>query len=163
MTAHRSHRDQSTPELVASVLERHARMRQVLPWVRAMALKVAVVHGAKDPELHELAKLVSDLLSELAPHFELEELAIFPSLLDRDAVVGADELVLMTEEHLDLAQRLEEIRIAADEFRIPDWACLTYRKLMTELQELEAELLGCIHVENYELARRAGPERQAQG
>jgi regulator of cell morphogenesis and NO signaling len=148
--------DPRTPrELVTSLLEKHARVRAALPWVGTLASKVAQVHGDKDPELRELARLVAELAAELPPHLETEDEVVFPPLAGGGEASDALDLAAMTQEHLAIGRLLEEIRLAADHFRSPEWACVTYRRLMSELADLEAEVLSCIHVENHTLARAA--------
>jgi regulator of cell morphogenesis and NO signaling len=160
MRTHEPFSEMSTPELVTALADRHARLRSGLPWIRAMTMKVAKVHGEKDADLVELDRLVGELVEATLPHLELE------AQLRADLTAGgeppagrADVLVDVTEQHQELGQLLDRIRVAASDFAVPGWACVTYRKLMSELGQLEAELLGCIHIENHELLRRTLPRR----
>jgi regulator of cell morphogenesis and NO signaling len=156
MSTRSSYADLDVPDLLALLADHHGRVKQALPWVRTMASKVAQVHGHRDPELLELDRLVRELGLAALPHLELEEERIFPTLAagGEGPPRGAADLVEMTDDHLAIGQLLDQIRVAASDFRVPEWACVTYRKLMSELRALEADLLGCIHVESHERGRR---------
>ena len=146
--------DLPTPDLLRVLADLHRRVKEALPWICTLAAKVAQVHGPRDPELFEVDRLVRELAFAALPHLELEEERLFAALGPHRAAPLADDLVEMTEEHLALGQLLEALRVAASDFRVPEWACVTYRRLMDELRGLEADLLSCIHVESHELGRR---------
>ena len=58
----------------------HSALREDLPHLGRMADKVAEVHGARHPELHELARVYRELRNELEPHLEAEEERVFPAV-----------------------------------------------------------------------------------
>ena len=60
----------------------------------------------------------------------------------------------MHEEHLAVGKVLGRLRTAADDFRLPDWACNSYRALFSELEQLEGDVLRHIHLENHVLRPR---------
>ena len=53
-----------------------------------------------------------------------------------------------------VAQLLERIRAASDDFTLPDWACNSYRTLFSELEQLEGDVFTHVHLENHVLRPR---------
>jgi len=60
----------------------------------------------------------------------------------------------MFDEHLAVAKLLEMIRVASDDFALPDWACNSYRTLFSELQQMESDVFTHVHLENHVLQPR---------
>jgi len=46
------------------------------------------------------------------------------------------------------------IRVASDDFALPDWACNSYRTLFSELQQMESDVFTHVHLENHVLQPR---------
>lgn len=147
----------STARLTAHIVARHHEyLRKALPFVRALAAKVARVHGDHNPKLRDLDEAVRALDEALVPHLDEEENALFPQLTasapDRAAV---DRLLgSMADDHLAVAKILEAIRAASDEFTLPDWACNSYRTLFAELKQMEGDIFTHVHLENHVLRPR---------
>jgi len=155
--AHEDVRDLSTPALVARIVDRHhAYLRRTLPFVRGLAEKVARVHGDRDARLRELDTVVRELATTLLPHLDEEEQALFPHVLadPPDATLVRRELAAMRDEHLVVAELLERLRRITGDYRRPDWACNSYRTLFAELENLEADVLVHVHLENHVLMPR---------
>ena len=59
------------------------------------------------------------------------------------------------------AGSLARIRLLADDFIVPDWACKSYRLMLNELLTLEEDTMRHVHLENHVLmprfARRPSP------
>jgi regulator of cell morphogenesis and NO signaling len=147
----------ATPALVAEIVARHhAYLRRALPAVEPLAAKVGRVHGDHDPRLRDLAASVHDLRAMLEPHLDQEEQVLFPALTsrqpDREAV--RRELATMHEDHLAVGALLERIRTQAGGFAAPEWACTSYRTLLSELDALEGDVLRHVHLENHVLMPR---------
>ena len=85
--------------------------------LRALAAKVARVHGGHNPRLIELDATISELTDTLE--------------------TGADDAA----ETASLDQLFARVRAAADNFAVPDWACSSYRTLFRELEHLERDVL----------------------
>ena len=150
-------RDMPTPRLVEHIVARHhAYLRKTLPFVEQLARKVARVHGEHKPKLRELATLVSELWQTLEPHLDEEEEALFPALVsaEPDARRIALELRAMHDDHLRVGESLTCIRTLADDYVPPDWACGSYRALMSELRSIELDTLRHVHIENHVLMPR---------
>lgn len=149
-------REMATPTLLAHIVDRHHRyLRRTLPYVQGLALKVARVHGAHNPRLVGLGEHVRDLSESLLPHLDDEERELFPALeAGRDRPALREELEAMQVEHREVGQLLGEIRDAAEDYAMPEWACTSYRSLLKELQALEEDVMLHVHLENNVLAPR---------
>jgi len=147
----------STEALIQRIVETHHEpLRQALPFLGGLAVKVARVHGDKNEKLLALRDALRELDESLIPHLDAEEQELFPFLLGNAPDPGRAEKELreMHEEHLAVAGILQRIRAAADEFSLPSWACTSYRTLFSELEELESDLFRHIHLENHVLMPR---------
>jgi regulator of cell morphogenesis and NO signaling len=60
----------------------------------------------------------------------------------------ANPIRVMELEHDDAGKALAQIRGITRDFEVPDYACVTYRALMSGLAELERDLRMHIHLEN---------------
>lgn len=150
-------RDWATPELIAHIVSKHhAYLRRALPFVTTLAAKVSRVHGERNPKLRELHAEVDRLAAALLPHLDEEERVLFPALSNSqpDRAAIATQLAAMLQEHLAVAQLLERVRAASDEFTLPDWACNSYRTLFSELEQLESDVFTHVHLENHVLQPR---------
>jgi regulator of cell morphogenesis and NO signaling len=150
-------RELSTVALIALIIDRHhGYLRRALPYIGPIAAKVASVHGAKDPRLAEIDAVFRQLAAALLPHLDEEETSLFPQLMvpRPDGVLVAREVARMLEDHLAVGDMLARIRTLSDDYATPDWACNTYRVLMTELEGLEADTLRHVHMENHILVPR---------
>jgi regulator of cell morphogenesis and NO signaling len=155
--AERDPRGLSTPALVARIIDRHhGYLRRVLPDVAPIAAKVAAVHGGKDGRLREIEVLFRALAAALLPHLDEEEEVLFPAMMGSrpEAGVLRRELERMHEDHLAVGELLAQLRALSDGYTTPGWGCTTYRVLMAALEELEADVLRHVHLENHVLAPR---------
>ncbi|WP_437681806.1 iron-sulfur cluster repair di-iron protein [Sorangium sp. So ce131] len=151
-------RAMSTPGLIAHVVDRHhGYLRQVMPQIRAMAAKVARVHGARDARLAVLDATVRSLCDVLLAHLDREEQVLFPALLapvSAAADAARDELRAMEHEHEEVGAALAYVRALADDFAPPGWACGTYKTLLRELEHMESDVHQHVHLENNVLMPR---------
>jgi regulator of cell morphogenesis and NO signaling len=157
-------------ELVDHIVGRyHARLREDLPRLDAMAAKVLSVHGEKHPEvLPALARTFSALRAELDSHTMKEERVLFPFVRELEAAQMeggplpracfasvAGPIAQMEAEHDGAAEALATLRRLTDGYRPPAGACTTFRGLYHGLAELEADTHRHIHLENNVLFPRA--------
>ncbi len=150
-------RELSTPRLIDHIVARHhAYLRKTLPFVEQLAHKVARVHGEHDPRLRELATLVADLWETLEPHLDVEEGSLFPALTSPtpDSKRIARETRAMHDDHLRVGEMLTCMRTLADDYAVPDWACGSYRALISELRAIELDTLRHVQIENHVLMPR---------
>lgn len=126
----------------------HVPLREELPRLESMLRKVNRVHGDKDPErLPRLLTTYLALESELADHMAREEEVLFPEMLQHgeEALVPVEVFV---DDHTAAGEALAEIRELTDGFRVPDYACNTWRALWHGLEALERSMHQHIHLEN---------------
>lgn len=144
----------STAELIDQIVQgHHGYLREALPFVRAMASKVARVHGDTNEELRALDAIVTELGETLEPHLDEEEQQLFPALLS--GAPGAPAMLAsMAAEHERVGELIWRMRAAADDYRVSEWACRSYRALFAELERLELDVLQHVHLENHVLRPR---------
>ncbi|HEY5937256.1 MAG TPA: hemerythrin domain-containing protein, partial [Kofleriaceae bacterium] len=148
-------KDVSTRELITSVIARHHRyLHRALPFLDELAAKVARVHGSREPSLAEVSRLVTELVVTFKAHLKEEEEMLFPALLAERPGDATVQLAAMRNDHDQVGALLEKVRRAAADFVAPEWACNSYRTLMKELAELEADTLRHVHIENHVLLPR---------
>lgn len=147
----------STAALVSRIIERHhAYLRRQLPAIAPLLAKVARVHGEHNPKLHAVADAFGELKGAIEPHLDEEEQMLFPLLMGRspDAAKAAGGLGRMFEDHLAVGRLIGHLREQTDDYRTPEWGCGSYRLLMSELEDLETDLLRHVHLENHVLMPR---------
>lgn len=147
----------SSTELISHIVAtHHAYLRKTLPFVGALARKVARVHGEHNPRLPAVSNVVCQLEADLLAHLDQEEQLLFPGLLGTARLpqsLGV-ELERMKSEHSAVGALLERLRDECEQFVWPDWACTSYRTLFSELKQLELDTLRHVHLENHVLAPR---------
>lgn len=148
----------TTRDLILRVIAPHHQyLHRTLPFLEALATKVARVHGDRDPTLRVISELVAELSATLRDHLREEEHGLFPALLEGRAADAEPQLRTMRDEHAAVGELLASLRTAALDYVVPDWACTSYRTLMRELAALEADTLTHVHVENHVLLPRYLP------
>jgi regulator of cell morphogenesis and NO signaling len=63
----------------------------------------------------------------------------------------------MREDHLAVGELLHRMRALAGDYQPPERACRTWRLALAELEDLEADVLRHVHLENHVLAPRFAP------
>ncbi len=148
--------DQPIPVLIERIIGwYHARLRTELPLLVQMARKVEAVHADKESVPRGLAEHVEGLSRELIDHLDKEELGLFPMLLSGRGGQAAAQVQSLEREHEDVALALQKSRALTTNLVPPAEACTTWRALYLRLDELEAELMEHVHLENNVLFRRA--------
>ena len=148
--------DRPIPAIVERIIGwYHARLRVELPLLVQMARKVEAVHAEKESVPRGLAEHVEGLSRELLDHLEKEEQGLFPMLLSGRGGQAAAQVQSLEREHEDVALALQKTRALTSDLVPPAEACTTWRALYLRLDELEAELMEHVHLENNVLFRRA--------
>lgn len=150
-------RTMATGDLLSFIVTRHhAYLHEALPFLEPLATKVARVHGDHNPKLVGVRDTFRALAESLEPHLQEEERVLFPALTasQPDRRLIAAELESMQREHLHVGDLLARLRIDADDFAAPEWACGSYRTLMRELAALEIDTLRHVHLETHVLMPR---------
>jgi regulator of cell morphogenesis and NO signaling len=139
----------------------HDYVSQALPILQAFSQKVSRVHGARYPQLIEIARLVEELAVEMRAHMLKEERILFPYVRELVAAsqnggslspapfgtVGAP-IKVMEREHDRAAGLMRSIRALANDFSPPDDACKGHRATYAKLEEFEEDLHYHVHLEN---------------
>jgi regulator of cell morphogenesis and NO signaling len=147
----------------------HEYLRRELPAIQMRLDKVFRVYNQRyGPTLLGLPEVFAGLREELETHTRKEEMILFPAIGACEAAVQsgqplpslpfgtvANPIHVMEADHESAGQALAEIRKITRGFELPEYACVTYRALMSGLDELERDLHMHIHLENNILFPRA--------
>jgi regulator of cell morphogenesis and NO signaling len=145
----------------------HGYVRQALPLIGGYLAKLERVHGARHPELAEVARHFERVSAELARHMVKEEHVLFPYV--RELAARGDDcgrvpspfgtvenpIRMMEREHRDAAAALRAIRELTANYSVPADGCTTYSVCMAELERFEHDLHRHVHLENNVLFPRA--------
>ena len=157
-------------ELIGHIVDtHHTYLRRELPAIGIRLEKVYRVYNERHgPTLTGLPQVFAALRAELELHMQKEEMILFPVVAACEASVQssrelpqspfgsvANPIQMMEAEHESAGQALARIREITNDFAVPDYACVTYRALMSGLDELERDLHLHIHLENNILFPRA--------
>ncbi|HZC25327.1 MAG TPA: iron-sulfur cluster repair di-iron protein [Candidatus Binatia bacterium] len=146
----------------------HEFVRSESPRIKALAEKVASVHGKNHTELLAVREQFSALAEELRVHLMKEEQILFPYVLrmEENTLAGepappamfgtvANPVRMMMQEHDAAGDFLRSLRSLTNGYKLPDDACISYRTLFDALKDFEADLHQHIHLENNVLFPRA--------
>jgi regulator of cell morphogenesis and NO signaling len=143
----------------------HTRVRQELPRLLALSVKVASKHAGNHPEILKVHELSSKIDEDMSGHLRKEEEILFPyisRLEGDDAEVPsacfpsvAFPISVMVQEHESAGAIMSELRRITSGYQTPPDACPTYRGLYTALLEFEQDLHQHVHLENNILFPRA--------
>jgi regulator of cell morphogenesis and NO signaling len=133
----------------------HAYTRDALQQLVPLANKVAGVH-ANHPEAGAARDLIVELADELLPHLDREEMILFPYIrtLELDSPprppfgTVANPLRVMARDHERANELLEELRRVTGGYVAPPHACGSWRRLWSNLQELDVDLVAHIELED---------------
>ena len=141
----------------------HAYLRDELPPMRLLVVKVSAAHGGTHPELLDVCATFAALADELEQHMVKEEQVLFPAcvaLEDGDEAGFAfgsveNPIGVMLHEHDEVAAGLGELRALTHGYEVPGDACASYRSMLGRLHTLEVETHRHVHEENNVLFPRA--------
>lgn len=135
----------------------HAYLNRELPALSERLEKVYRVYNQRYGEtLLGLPEVFGELRSELEMHMRKEETVLFPAITGHRPFGALANLIGVVEsEHESAGKALAKIREITQDFYIPEYACVTYRALISNLRELEQDLHIHIHLENNVLFPRA--------
>jgi regulator of cell morphogenesis and NO signaling len=146
------------------VTTHHEYLRRELAPLAERLEKVYRVYNERYGEtLKGLPEVFARLRSELELHIQKEELILFPAIAALEGggpvhacfATVAQPIRMIESEHYIAGSALADIREITSNYAIPEYACVTYRSLMSGLQELEQDLHVPIHLENNILFPRA--------
>ncbi len=146
------------PQMVQTIVDTHHRFtKEELPLLVRLAEKVANAHGERDFRLKEVLLSTLRLATEMGEHMQKEESILFPMLMNLDMApqyetISRPQIAQIIErmefEHQQTGNELEFIRHTTENYKVPDWACTSYRALFYRLEQLEADVHEHIHKEN---------------
>ena len=144
--------------LIEHILDHHHRyLKEALPQFDGLFEKTRAAHSANHPELSELHRYFNLLRDDLVPHMEKEERVLFPMIRALAAGVAPEgigcgsvqaPIRVMRMEHDTALEILQKMRAVAQDYKVPEDACMTYRQLLSGLEELERNTLAHISKEN---------------
>ena len=144
------------PDLVAHVLTAyHEAHRTELPDLIELARKVERVHARKPAVPAGLAAHLAGMNATLEAHMLKEELLLFPAILTGATAVLRAPISVMEAEHVEHGHALERMRELAHGFVPPEDACTSWRALYLRCEQLEADLMAHVLLENEVLFPRA--------
>jgi regulator of cell morphogenesis and NO signaling len=142
--------------LVTHILERyHEPLRRELPELHRMAVTVEEKHRENPLCPSGLAAHTAAIHEAVLSHLDKEERILFPMILAGRGPYVSGPVQVMEMEHEEHGANLARTRSLTHDFALPADACPTWRALYLRLQELEADLMDHIHLENNILFPRA--------
>ena len=151
----------------------HRYLWDELPRVTALMDKIVSVHGARHPELAEIASCFAQVRAELEPHMLKEERVLFPMIRELATSTGVSSfhcgslrnpISVMIREHDAVGDLLAELHRLTEGYRPPPDGCATYVACFSAMAGIEADTHLHIHKENnvlFPLVVRLEAERAA--
>lgn len=146
----------------------HVYLKENTAQIAAHVHKIVEVHGARHPELIEIAPLFDKIAIDMATHLREEEGTAFPAMKRAAASRQAGETPEMMDieainnsvrklgrEHEEIGDAIHTIRRLANDYAVPDDACNTFVITYQKLREFEDDLHKHVHLENNILFSKA--------
>jgi len=133
----------------------HKYVLKSLPELVMYTEKIALVHGARHPELAKVADLFSQVNKELLQHMRNEEEVLFPSI--KEVIISESvkakstiisEIVRLSGEHEFAGGAMDKINVITSDYQVPADGCNTYNVTFKLLREFEEDLHTHVHLEN---------------
>jgi regulator of cell morphogenesis and NO signaling len=136
----------SLADLTRHIRERHHQyVRDSIPRIRGLLVKIREKHGPRHREIEEIEKLFGGVAREMTAHMQKEEQILFPYIdaLERSARGnGAVEppffqtvrnpINAMMQEHDFAGELVRKIRKASNDYKAPADACTSYQATYPE-------------------------------
>ena len=143
------------------VYTHHSYVKKEMPQILSLLQKVSSKHGNRNPELHKITFLFTELSFEMISHLRKEELALFPRIkkLEKYSSVQPSfegeifeyiklPIINMEAEHEDAGNKMNEIRLLTNNYTPPANACTSYKIMYACLHAFEIDLHQHVHLEN---------------
>ena len=143
--------------LAEHILDVHHRyLWDEMPALGDLVELVIRVHGGNHPELHQVGSDYYALVTDLTSHLTKEEQILFPAIIALGRPGGTPmfpgsvegPIAQMMAEHDTAGDLLRSIRVATQDFVVPQDACASYTAMLSRLEHLEMDLHEHIHKEN---------------
>ena len=150
-------RGKSSEELISHIVEtHHGETFRLLREIDPLMVKVFRVHFSHDPELlMKVHSLFGKLKCELEEHLLKEENILFPLMIKYDQAKDEKEkkeieedIRIIVNEHEAAGDILKELAEVTDDYKVPEWGCISFKLLYDYLHDLEKDLFKHIHKEN---------------
>ncbi len=139
----------------------HRYINEKAPIIIQYLTKLAGVHGAIHPELHEIHTIFSKSFLDLKAHLNREETVVFPFIikmknaqskgtdLDIPPFLSIENpIATLKEDHEVESERFRRIAALTNNYTPPTESCNTYKVAFAMLEEFEKDLRKHIHLEN---------------
>lgn len=141
----------------------HARHREQLPALAAMAARVEDVHFGEPGVPCGLSLLLHRMSGEMEVHMKKEELILFPAIR-KGGMPGIDHpIAVMRADHAAHDSDLAQIRHLTADLSLPEAACGTWTRLYQGLEEFIQDLTEHMRLENDVLFPRFETAGRAHG
>ncbi|MGU8894785.1 iron-sulfur cluster repair di-iron protein [Clostridium perfringens] len=145
-------REKSSEELISHIVEtHHGETFRLLKEIDPLMVKVFRVHFSHDPELlMKVHSLFGKLKCELEEHLLKEENILFPLMIKYDKAKKEieEDIRIIVNEHEAAGDILKELAEVTDDYKVPEWGCISFKLLYDYLHDLEKDLFIHIHKEN---------------
>ncbi|MBO3378607.1 iron-sulfur cluster repair di-iron protein [Clostridium perfringens] len=150
-------RGKSSEELISHIVEtHHGETFRLLREIDPLMVKVFRVHFSHDSELlMKVHSLFGKLKCELEEHLLKEENILFPLMIKYDKAKDEKEkkeieedIRIIVNEHEAAGDILKELAEVTDDYKVPEWGCISFKLLYDYLHDLEKDLFIHIHKEN---------------
>lgn len=141
----------------------HARHREQLPPLAAMAERVESVHFGDDHVPDGLADILHRMIGEMEVHMKKEELILFPAIRRGGGPGIENPIAVMRADHDGHATEVARIRRLTGGLALPDGACGTWTALYAGLEEFLCDLEEHMRLENDVLFPQFEPAAAARG
>lgn len=148
--------DWDLPFLCDYIMQTHHKfVLKHLPELVFYTQKISDVHGGNHTELVEVARLFTQINTELLQHLKNEEEVLFPAIkksvispsTEAKSVIHS-EIKRMQNEHDFAGGAMDKINLLTNHYHVPDDACNTYRVALKMLDQFEDDLHIHVHLEN---------------
>jgi len=141
--------ERAAPEIIDHILARyHAPLRDELPRLRDLAVRVEARHADKAACPKGLSALLDRMIGEVESHLGKEEQILFPMIKAGRGAMAQGPIRVMELEHDEHGANLGRIRHLTHDFHPPEEACASWKALYLGLEQLELDLMRHIHLEN---------------
>jgi len=135
----------------------HRYLWDEMPRVTALVDKIVSVHGARHPELVEIASCFAHVRADLEPHMLKEERMLFPMIRELATSTGMpsfhcgslrNPISVMLSEHDAVGDLLARLHRLTNDYTPPADGCASYVACFAAMAEMEADTHLHIHKEN---------------
>ena len=126
----------------------HETHRREFPDLIALARKVETAHATDPNTPHGLTHALESMIAELEAHMREEEEIVFPEIRAGHGARAARAIPGLRAAHDGQEAALNRIAAITHGFRLPDYACQSWRRLYYGLGKLVEDLDEHMHLEN---------------